>query len=216
MTKNKMKIVPLIIIAFIVLLGFTFGIIDYNRVKNDQMPIFVVAQHDKGGPEIAYYGLGYKVVRNPGVSYKEDISMDNYVKFGFWFYAWEIKSHIEDPTINNIINVNVVKTEHCDNQPKLYYSEETKNIYIYCLDSITVSDKSNSMELKNYIEVNSNALNFIIDNFTKEPEASYDDGGTKLYSGNTFNVLKCHTLDGNMDIYIGNKNMGYGRGFCGR
>jgi hypothetical protein len=86
----------LIIIGIAISLGVIFGAIDYNRVTNGKMPVFVIPQHDKGGPEIAYYGLGYKIIRNPGVSYKEDISKDNYVKFGLWFYTKKVKSNTKN------------------------------------------------------------------------------------------------------------------------
>ena len=85
--------VLLVIFLSIIILGILFGIIDYNRIKSGEMPIFVIAEHDKSGPEINYYGLGYKVVRNPGVSHKEQIYNDNYVKFGLWFYTWKIEMH---------------------------------------------------------------------------------------------------------------------------
>lgn len=86
---NHKKIIISTLLTLIVL-GFIMGIIDYNRVKSNKMPIFVISEIDKSGPEINYYGLNYKIVRNPRVSYKNDISHDVYVKFGFWFYTWVI------------------------------------------------------------------------------------------------------------------------------
>lgn len=41
-----------IVICSVILLGVIFGIVDYNRIKNGEMPIFVIAQHDKSGPEL--------------------------------------------------------------------------------------------------------------------------------------------------------------------
>ncbi|MDD2409161.1 MAG: hypothetical protein PHD03_00350 [Bacilli bacterium] len=62
--------------------------------------------------------------------------------------------------------------------------------------------------------MNTNAIDDIITEFTDNNTNSYDDGGTILYKGDVFNLLKCKTLDGNRDIYIGTKNMRYGKEFC--
>ena len=35
----------------------------------------------------------------------------------------------------------------------------------------------------------------------------YRDGGTKLYQYGTYTIIKCHTLDGNEDVYIGEFGM---------
>lgn len=40
------------------------------------------------------------------------------------------------------------------------------------------------------------------------PDAiSYDDGGSIEYHYENYTIIKFHTLDGNRDVYIGNKNM---------
>lgn len=36
---------------------------------------------------------------------------------------------------------------------------------------------------------------------------SYDDGGSIEYHYENYTIIKFHTLDGNRDVYIGNKNM---------
>ena len=35
----------------------------------------------------------------------------------------------------------------------------------------------------------------------------YDDGGSIEYHYENYTIIKFHTLDGNRDVYIGNKNM---------
>lgn len=88
--SNKKKIIVAGLVLIIVF-GFITGIIDYDRIKNGKMPIFVISEIEKKGPEIEYYGLNYKIVRRPTVSYKDDLKNDLYVKFGFWFHTWIIK-----------------------------------------------------------------------------------------------------------------------------
>ncbi len=88
--KMFLKDRKIIIIGLVVLilLGFITGSVDYHLISRNKKPIFVIAELDKGGPEIEYYGLNYKIVRRPGVSYKDDLKHDIYVKFGFWFHTW--------------------------------------------------------------------------------------------------------------------------------
>ena len=37
--------------------------------------------------------------------------------------------------------------------------------------------------------------------------ASYDDGGSKEYHYENYTIIKCNTLNGNRDVYIGTKDM---------
>lgn len=205
--KKIIRII-LIVIASIVVLCAILGIIDHSRATSGKEPIFVFRNVNiySEGQLVAteYYGLGYKIVvcdRN---------CVDNRVVFMPLYlgaYAWFIGT-------DYITDVEIIKASDCNSKAQLYYSEENRNIYTYCLDQIKVNNDNNSMQLKDYLKTHSGTIDFIIKNFTKEPEASYDDGGTKLYNGNNFNILKCHTLNGNNDIYIGDKNMGYHNSFC--
>lgn len=42
----------------------------------------------------------------------------------------------------------------------------------------------------------------------------YKDGGTKKYLTDNYTIIKCNTLEGNKDIYIGDKDMEYEETFC--
>ena len=90
-------------------------------------------------------------------------------------------------------------------------SKDGRNIYTYCLENITIEMKDRKTELKSYIEDNSNAINEIID--ILKLEDILKDGGTKIYKGD-ITLIKCNTLDGNKDIYIGNDNMKNKQNFC--
>ncbi len=35
----------------------------------------------------------------------------------------------------------------------------------------------------------------------------YQDGGSMIYKYENYTIIKCHTLDGNRDVYIGNTEM---------
>ncbi len=42
----------------------------------------------------------------------------------------------------------------------------------------------------------------------------YKDGETVLYHSDSIGILKCNTLDGNQDIYIGDNNLIYEERYC--
>jgi hypothetical protein len=193
--KKRIKIFVIAIVS-IALLGVIFGTVDYIRVKNGKPPIFTIHVHTSGNWD-KYYGLGYLVVKN-------DACQGNYTKFGPYFasYACFIES-------DYVTKIKVVKTANCDNKAKLYYNEGDRKIYTYCLDQIDVYNENKTMSLKNYLEIDSNAVDFIINNFVEDKGEPYNDGGSIMYHGDEFNILKCHTIAGNNDIYIGGKDMGY-------
>ncbi len=203
--KKTRKII-LISVFSILLLGIIFGATDYIRAVNGKKPIFkyheVNAVTDEQLTVTKYYGLGYIIVM---FSNNEKPA---FLPFGLGSYAWFIGS-------NDIDSIDTIKAKKCNNEAKLYYTEANINIYTYCLDSIKITDHYNSFELKDYLKTNTNAIDDIISKFTDNNTNSYDDGGTILYNGDEFNLLKCHTISGNNDIYIGDKNMGYLNDFCG-
>ena len=110
----------------------------------------------------------------------------------------------------NNFNIEYENQNEC-NKPKLLLSKDGRNIYTYCIEKITIEMKDRKAELKSYIEDNSNAINEIIN--TLKLEDTLMDGGTQIYKGD-ITLIKCNTLDGNKDIYIGNDNMKFKQNFC--
>ena len=83
------------ILGIIVVLGIVFFMVDYNRVKNQEKPIFCIQNPDGGimdGGTIEYFGLGYKVI-----DFHTIAGFDN-IKIGTWFMDYndfeeEIKAY---------------------------------------------------------------------------------------------------------------------------
>lgn len=108
-------------------------------------------------------------------------------------------------------NFNIDNKEECEcHNPELLVSLDDKNIYTYCIKNPTIKIDNKKVKLKEYIK-NNKAINEIID--TLKLEDILKDGGTKIYKGD-ITLIKCNTLDGNKDIYIGNKNMEFKENFC--
>ena len=76
--KKKIKII-LIIIFIIIVLGIIFFIVDYNRAKNNQKPLFCIKTGTLlDGGTIEYLGIGYKVIDFQTLAGFDD------VKIGSW------------------------------------------------------------------------------------------------------------------------------------
>ncbi len=83
------------ILGIIVVLGIVFFMVDYNRVKNQEKPIFCIkdpAGAIMDGGTIEYFGLGYKVIDFHTIAGFDDI------KIGTWFMDYndfeeEIKAY---------------------------------------------------------------------------------------------------------------------------
>jgi len=121
-------------------------------------------------------------------------------------------------TKNNPVNVTETEKESYDYIPKLYYTQNERKIYLYGLDKIEVKIDGEYIELKKYL-VNNSIDDFINlldvkDALNDGGTIIYDDGGTKKYSKDGITVIKCNTLEGNKDIYIGNKDMTFKSNFC--
>ena len=86
--KKRTKII-IIIISIFVILGIASGIYDYQRIRKCNEPVFVIKGNFAKEP-FNYYGLGYRIQRWNGISPNAPICKDQKVKFGLWFYSWEV------------------------------------------------------------------------------------------------------------------------------
>lgn len=124
----------------------------------------------------------------------------------------------EDNKYNYIIEV--IEKDNCNYKPELYYTEDTRSIYTYCLDSVKITEDGKTTELKSYIKTHNKTLGEFINALVSESslndgeKESYLDGGTKKISNNTLTLLRCSALFEPGDIYIGIRDMYYKLNFC--
>lgn len=115
-------------------------------------------------------------------------------------------------------NLNGNQEKECNHEPVLYYEYNDQKIYSYCLSNIEVTINNEKTELKDYLL--NNSLESLLNHL--EQEASFDDGGTTIYkdggtkkiTSNGLTIIKCSTVEGNRDIYVGPKDMKFKSNFC--
>lgn len=121
-----------------------------------------------------------------------------------------------------------LETYNVNNTIKEYLRLDKRTVYLANLEELTINDEGEKISLKDYIAIHDNDLDKTmtdLENALKE-KMTLKDGGTIIYEVKDKNVLnkditiiKCHTEDGNEDIYFG-KNMNptnaFKNGACGK
>ncbi len=133
--NKKYKKICTVLITIIVILSIAFSIIDYNQIKNNKNPIFMISltkPDPSGAPTYKweYIGLGYKLTINNEDGLNSII--DSKLEFRSWFYLF----NIEHNTKNNVVDIiDTVEEEGliCAEALDKFY-EDRENIYYYnCL-----------------------------------------------------------------------------------
>ena len=115
------------------------------------------------------------------------------------------------------INDNWIKPSNCNYEFKEYLTLQDKNIFTICIDEVNLKEKDEKITLKDYLTNNNDIQEFIN---KLELYTTLNDGGTKIYKNNDITLIKCNTLDGNKDIYIGSNSLdtteAFQKGACGK
>lgn len=220
--RKVLKIIC-IILGIIVVLGIVFFTVDYNRVRNQKKPIFCIQNPAGGimdGGTIEYFGLGYKVIDFHTIAGFDDI------KIGSWFMKYndfekEIEEYEKKYETQPAKNFEILFKERklIDSYNKVYAildkSETDKYDYtIYAYNgSVNIRIEDKEYSLRDALLENKITMEEIIAKSNKDLEEKhiigdvYLDGGSKIYIYNDYTIIKCNTLNGNRDVYIGSKDM---------
>lgn len=115
-------------------------------------------------------------------------------------------------------------TDICELYNDFKYKNEDGNLYnIYydCIGGLLIENGSGymtyfqSMLFSNFMGMEDliNFFEYRVDNNEATKELM-DDNGTILYKTNYFSLLKCNTVEGNKDVYIGNEGFIYKDSYC--
>ena len=93
-----------------------------------------------------------------------------------------------------------------------YIKEEDYSIYIYCINNLFIKDNNQLIDFKEYYQNHPNIISKLIRHDLNP--IIYKDGGSIKYIYQNLAIIKCNTLNGNKDIYLGNKDLTYQEDFC--
>lgn len=117
--------------------------------------------------------------------------------------------------INNDNNKNIIKYVIMEDE-----NGDNYKIYYYGIDSAMITVDKDNYDFEQAILTGTLTLDEILAEM--KLYAELNDGGTKIYKDNgsrkyfsdSYSIIKCNTVDGNRDIYIGDKDMLMEEGFC--
>ena len=180
---------------------------ELNKI-NDKITEFYINNNDKAGNLGSHYvDEENKVVvvelinntKEEQEKFRKEIIDSEYIKF--------IQGSQQDNQ-----QIKITKTKECDNQVIEYYQFEEQKVYLVCLDEITIDDATLKDYFSKTYQTFNDSINSLINNMKLID--TYKDGGTKLYKNDTISIIKCNTIDGNKDIYIGDTNLEYQENYC--
>ena len=143
------------------------------------------------------YGVGRKVIiQYTGYimeTYPAQINTNNILTNGYEEFEIAVK------------NSESIKKIKILNNTELYKNNSDFNLYYYGLDEVNVTVDNKTMPLEEALRTGKMTIDGIIVKANKDfPNVvSYDDGGSIEYHYEDYTIIKCHTLDGNRDVYIG-------------
>ena len=147
------------------------------------------------------YGIGRKVIINYTGYIKEtypaqidtnDILTEGYEEFKL--------------TVKETNNKN--KTKILNNQ-ELYKNNSDFDLYYYGLDKVNILVDNKTMSLEDALKSGKMTIDGILvkanqdESDGKIKSKMYKDGGTTEWYYEDYTIIKCHSLDGNRDVYIG-------------
>lgn len=117
--------------------------------------------------------------------------------------------YMYDSKVVSSINLNeytitITSSKKCTTEPKQIFSDETNNIYTYCIEDAVISYPENKYELPQALSSNKISIDDIY-NGSEETEKSETDESI-IYRFEEYSVLVCDQKL-SKDIYIGKKNM---------
>lgn len=134
------------------------------------------------------------------------------------FLGYTLKEEKDTSIVMPPNKPSIITTESANCVLEKYLELDNYNIYAYCLDDLMLFQDDDLIDLKHKIQDDEKYLDELINGL--KLAAELNDGGTKIYedadnyTDNGLTLIKCNTLDGNRDIYIGPKDMEYQESFC--
>lgn len=135
---KKALIVIGIILGIIIILGLIFFVVDYNRVKNNERPIFCISNPAgtiSDGGTVEFFGLGYKVIDFHTLAGFDDI------KIGTWFMDYNDFEE-EMKAYEKIFEENLASSGELNRNPENVTIEVDESTVSAASVSITITDNN--------------------------------------------------------------------------
>ena len=135
--RKALKVIG-IILGIIIILGLIFFVVDYNRVKNNERPIFCISNPAgtiSDGGTVEFFGLGYKVIDFHTLAGFDDI------KIGTWFIDYNDFEE-EMKAYEKIFEENLVSSGELNRNPDNVTIKVVESTVSAASVSITITDNN--------------------------------------------------------------------------
>ena len=208
----KLYIKIIILIISFILIGSITAFIDYNRINNNQKPVFSITNYNKPSKQEMYTGILYRIDRLCSISKDEKISDSKSISFKVLGININLKSNVLKPHEN--LGIKTTEQTKCT-ESKLVYADKDIKIYTYCLKDILINSYGKDVKLDEYIKKNgyTKILNELRFDGTTIDKKSLELVDINKISNNGIKVIQCKS-NNITDIYFGPNNMLYQEDFC--
>ena len=204
------------IILLVLLYGFVTLGLDYWRMSNGKVPIFNKEEYNMPKKEQRYQGLFYQAKRTIRASRLEDLRDSSNIRF-YLFHYFKLDLPKVENEENYLYTIETKEIENCQIPSKLYYANNNKRIYTYCLEEINIK-KERTDSLFNFLEEDVSLIDDIENDLAFL--GLYQDNSTSVFQSRedqfTNNGLILYHCDREnvKDIYIAPKNTPFQPDFC--
>lgn len=167
-----------------------------DRIKIDYGRDHVDYLYGEGRRVVIYYRGDILQEQEMAVIKTEDISTEGFREFELSVVPSENNEKIK------ILNNSEIQGEDFD-----------YDLYYYGLDEVNITSDNRTMSLYDALVSGRITLDGIIAKANEDvrngviEELVYRDGGSQAYRYDGYTIIKCHTADGNRDVYIGTDDM---------
>lgn len=193
MKKRIVKLtIVLLLITNIAMIAF-----DYNRVKNNEFPMFTIKLTKNNSPRQYWVGPFYYSSRTVKNKAEEKLSESYDLKFGLWFFGRDIKFNYS--SLNQKLKFVPVSIFKCQKDKEFYFSYGDIDYYRVCIDHLSVSRKDKTKYFDQAVTKDNLELQEVLDQALNSQE---QNGRFTVYSYSNFNLVKCSK------VYYDNKEIG--------
>ncbi len=104
------------------------------------------------------------------------------------------------------------QNNNCIDDVKLYSRYENSNVYFVCIGEVEIVYHPNISHVETIKYNPKSNIDYITHQMNIKEQ--FRDGGSIMYQKDNLRILKCNTVDGNKDIYIGYNNLEYKSNYC--
>lgn len=156
--KKKICIGVGILLMILIVAGIITNYIDSGRVTTGHEPKYCIKIVNNDGSKVAYWGLGYKVIRYVGVSPNEPYESNIGVKMGNWFMKYELpidsefnkENNSSISNLNDFYNTELTKNRDIRNLSKEYTSFDAQKDNCFVIGAMVHNDNLYSEFMENY------------------------------------------------------------------